>query len=469
MVLAGWRDRPGPRYHKLSAAILDAVDGRIVGGGSRLPAERLLAAALGVSRGTVVACYDELAQAQVVRRRQGSGTFVVGRPGWAREPAENPAAALLFRRLAGGRGDVDLSLSVPAGVDHLPPWDAAAVVDGFAGHGLDPAGAPVLRERIAEHLTRHQDLPTVADQLVVTAGAQQALSLLAATVGPRPKVVTACPTYPGLISAFAGRRARVVGVAGDSAGVDPDAFARACQRASHGVAYVAPNGHNPTGAVLARPRRAAVVEAATAAGFLVVEDLALTDLVLDEPPPAPLSAGDERVVAVGTVSKLLWAGLRIGWVRAPEPLRTTLIRAKAAADLAASVPAQLLTAELLSGVDAGWLGGLRAALRVRRDVLAELVAGRLPSWEVPRRPAAGLSLWVELPVADTSGFAHVAARHGVTVAPGAAMCPDGRHRGGLRLSFAEPIDVLDLATDRLAAAWEAHSEDLAATPMPGGR
>lgn len=97
-----------------------------------------------------------------------------------------------------------------------------------------------------------------------------------------------------------------------------------------------------------------------------------------------------------------------------------------------------------------------------------MIAERLPAWRVRHRPAAGLSLWVELPVADADVFAHVAARYGVNVAPGRTMYSDGQHEGCLRISFAEQVDFLDLAVDRLAAAWEAHSEDIAPRRSPSG-
>ena len=213
-MLDAWHERSGPRYQRVAAAVLDAVEAGTLRAGARLPAERRLADALRVSRGTVVAAMDELVRAGVVRRRQGSGTFVASRPGWARGRSADPAAALLLRRLA-GRSSIELSLSVPPGVDHLPVVDWSDAVQALAGHSLDPVGTLDVRERIATHLTEHQALPTTPDQLVVTAGAQQALSLLAAVVAPRATVVTGCPTYPGVRGAFARRRVAIVPVPGE--------------------------------------------------------------------------------------------------------------------------------------------------------------------------------------------------------------------------------------------------------------
>lgn len=464
VVFDGWRERPGPRYQRVAAALLDAMESGALRPGWRLPAERLLADALGVSRGTVVAAFEQLVAAGVARRRQGSGTFVAGRPSWAGEPTVDPAAMLLLRRAA-ARASIDLSLSTPPGVDHLPPVDWAEAVRAAEGHGLDPVGSVELRERVAAHLTEHQRLPTSADQLVITAGAQQGLALLASVVGRRSTVVAACPTYPGLFSALAGTGTRMVTVAGDGpAGVDPLAIDRAARKVDNPVVFVMPTGSNPTGSVMPLGRRQDLLTRARGAGALVVEDLTLADLVYRDDVPAPLGALDDGVVSVGSAGKLLWGGLRIGWVRAPEPLRAALARAKAAADLGSSRPSALIAAPLFDAVDAAWLAALRRALALRRDRLAAHLSGRMPSWRVEHLPDAGLSLWLRLPLGDAEAFCHAADRHGVIVAPGAVACGCGAHRGHIRVSFAQPIEELDLAAERLASAWEAYCEDVAATP-----
>ena len=113
VVFGGWRHRPGPRYQRLAAALLDAVDRRVLREGTRVPAERILAASVGVSRGTVVASFEQLVAAGVLRRRQGSGTYVVGRPSWAARPGGSGVAALLLQRMVGDRETIDLSVSSP--------------------------------------------------------------------------------------------------------------------------------------------------------------------------------------------------------------------------------------------------------------------------------------------------------------------------------------------------------------------
>jgi DNA-binding transcriptional MocR family regulator len=155
--------------------------------------------------------------------------------------------------------------------------------------------------------------------------------------------------------------------------------------------------------------------------------------------------------------------LRIGWIRADEPLRTSLVAHKVALNLAASAVSEAITAQLLATLDAGWLTAHRSALAQRRDHLAELITLRLPAWRT-ELPSAGLSLWAQLPLASADAFEHAAARHGVTIAAGSTMCLDGQHHQYVRLSFAEQFGTLDLAVERLAAAWEEHTQNLAASP-----
>ncbi|HEX6525986.1 MAG TPA: PLP-dependent aminotransferase family protein [Streptosporangiaceae bacterium] len=467
VVFDGWQQRPGPRYQRLAGAVAEAVASRALLPGTRVPAERILASAVGVSRGTVVACFDELVQAGVLRRRQGSGTYVVGRPSWASSVAPTSGAAgLLLRRMADDRSAIDLSVSAPSDLRHLPVVDLGFAWGTLDGHGLDPRGLPALRAEVARHLTAHQRLPTSAEQIVVTGGAQEALWLLARVLRPS-RVLASCPTYPGLASGFGGDT--ITAVPADAAGTEANALAR--QAGS--VAYVMPTGHNPTGLVMSSLRRQAIAAIADAGRTIVIEDLALADLVLEDgsanaaplAAPPPLAALSSEVIAIGSVSKLLWGGLRVGWIRLGEDrFRGEILARKAALNLATSSVAQAVAAQLLAAVDEDWLKAHRAALAKRRDHLCSLIEELLPAWRAAR-PAAGLSLWIWLPVADAEAFAAVAARYGVVVSVGGTACVDGRHRGYIRLSFAEQLDVLSLAVERLAAAWEAHTQTLAASPM----
>jgi len=461
VVFDRWRDRPGPRYQRLAACLLDAVSRRVLVADTRVPAERQLAMVVGVSRGTVVACFEHLVAAGVLRRRVGAGTYVVGAPSWATSVRASGGSGavteLLLRRLAGDLPVIDLSVSCPGDVRHLPPSDEPALAS-LDGNGLDPHGLLSLRIAVASHLTRFGRLPTAADQIVICAGAQEALWLLGRVLRP-PRVLASCPTYPGLTGAF-GSRLGVV--PGDGAGTTAVEVARA---PGGSCAFVMPDGHNPTGLVMSGVRRQAFASVADAERIVVIEDMALADLSLSGGAltALPLASLSPCVIAVGSVSKLLWGGLRIGWIRVgSSSLLEALVTRKASLNLATSAVAQAYAAGLLGAVTASWLAAHRAALVRRRDHLVSMVGTLLPAWRVEVVPSAGLSLWVRLPVLDAAAFAHVASRHGVEVAPGSAACVCGAHRGYVRLSFAEHLDTLSLAVERLAVAWEAHSENLAA-------
>src|SRR6201996_7625455 len=461
VVFAGWRDRPGPRDARLAAALFEAIDQQTVARGTRVPAERTLAATVGPSRGTVVACFSQLVEAGVLTRRQGAGTYVAGLPSWAARTGTGTVAARLLRRVAEDREIIDLSVSAPGDLRHLPPANAEAAWQSLDGPAPCPAGLPALRAAAARHLTEHQGLPTAPDQLVVTAGAQEALWLLSRVL-PGTRVLASCPSYPGLAGALSGTRAQLIRVPADAAGEDPNAIERA-GRAPGGIAYLMPTGHNPTGAVMPLLRRQALAAIADAGRVTVVEDLTLADLPVGTSAPPPIAALSTQVIAVGSVSKVLWGGLRVGWIRVGEPLRSAVIARKSALNLGTAVISQALAARLLDAVDADWLTAHRAALGERRDLLSALISRHLPAWRT-RPPDAGLSLWAELPLESADAFTLAAARHGVTVLAGSAACADGRHRQFVRLSFAEQPSTLELAAERLAAAWELHAETLAASP-----
>jgi DNA-binding transcriptional MocR family regulator len=376
---------------------------------------------------------------------------------------------MLLRRVAADRETIDLSVSTPGDLRHLPGFDPGLTWSALDGHGMDPAGLPRLRESVARFLTRFQGLATSASQVVITAGAQEALWLLTRTLPggsvPVARVLVGCPTYPGLPAALSGLGTRMVPVPADGAGPDPLALQRA-GREPGSLAFLMPTGHNPTGAVMPLVRRQAIAAIADAGHVTVIEDMALADLVLDRseaPRPQPIAALSTRVVAFGSTAKVLWGGLRVGWIRADEPLRSALIARKAGVSLGTSAISQAAAAQLLDAVTGDWLAAHRDTLAQRRDHLAALLTSYLPAWRI-RLPEAGLSLWAELPVDSADAFVPVAARHGVTVMPGSTACVDGQHRQFVRISFAEQPGTLELAAERLAAAWEAHAENLAASP-----
>ena len=174
-----------------------------------------------------------------------------------------------------------------------------------------------------------------------------------------------------------------------AAGEDANAIQRA-GRSPGAIAYLMPTGHNPTGRSCRRCAGRPWRPWPNAGRVTVVEDLTLADLVLGgvSAAPPPLAALSTQVIAVGSVSKVLWGGLRVGWIRVSEPLRAAVIARKSALNLGTAVISQALAARLLAAVDTTWLGAHRAALTERRDLLTALLGERLPAWRT-RCPTPG--------------------------------------------------------------------------------
>ena len=213
--------------------------------------------------------------------------------------------------------------------------------------------------------------------------------------------------------------------------------------------------HNPTGSVLPPLARRALVQAAAAAGVPLIDDEVLSDLAFPgvQVPP-PLAAYADGVISVGSLSKSIWGGLRIGWVRAPEPLIARLARLLAVHDLGGNVPAQLAAAELVPRLDE--LSARQAPARqARHDHLRAELARHLPGWHAPPVPG-GQTLWVRLPYGDGTSFAQTALRHRVAILPGSGLDASGQSQSYLRLHFVARADDLTEAVKRLADAWRAY-------------
>lgn len=468
--IGGWSSGPGPLHRKLAAAIVDAIEAGAIPAGTRLPSERQFADDLVVSRSTVVAAYDAVRSTGAVEARHGSGTYVLARPEHRRHGpdllARSPGAPIFRRLIAGVSGDDDVISFACATIPGSPAigetmrrFDPVELAELLSGTGYLPLGLPVLRTAIAALLSA-DGLPTQADQVLVTTGAHQAISLCASLlVRPGDVVVVECPTFPGCADAFAAAGAHFAALPTDADGVILDDLESTLHRQPVAAIYVMPTFHNPTGAVLSSHRRARLCELAAHAGVPIIEDNALAHASLGGPaPPPPVAAqpGAEGVpvITVGSLSKALWGGLRVGWLRAPEPWRGRLARRKVAADLGSAIIDQAIAAQLI-----GRLPELEAAnsamLQARLGGCAELLRAYLPEWRW-NRPVGGPSLWVRLPIGDAAQFAQVALRHGVEVIPGASFATDGSFADHLRLPFTFEPAVMSEAIGRLARAWQAY-------------
>jgi DNA-binding transcriptional MocR family regulator len=473
-LLGAWRSTR-PAYLALAAAIrLLVLDGRLPLR-TRLPGERELAAALGVSRTTAAGAYAALRQEGFLASRRGAAS-------WTTLPADRgaPAGPATGAPATARPADdvIDLSAAATAAPEGALHRALAAATAELPRHlptaGYEAAGLPSLRAAVAAHLTR-RGVPTTPAQVLVTAGAQHAFMLLLRVLcGPGDRVLVDHPTYPNALDAVRAVGARPVPVALLADGWDVDMLAAALRQAAPRLAYLIADHHNPTGLTLAPEDRATVVALARDSRTPLVVDETMAELGLDPdtPAPAPVAAhdpGGETVITVGSMSKAFWAGLRIGWIRASPTLVGRLTLARATVDMAGPVVEQLVARELLAD-PAAVLGPQRALLRARRDTLVAAVRAALPGWAFAV-PAGGLSLWARLDAPRSSALAAVADRHGVRIAAGPRFGVDGAFERFARLPYTLPEPQLEAAVERLAVAWRAvagdASERAAADPAAG--
>jgi DNA-binding transcriptional MocR family regulator len=463
-VLGLWSDGPGPLHRKLSDALRSAVDHGRIPGGTRLPSERELAQRLAVSRSTVVAAYDTLRSEGLVESRQGSGTRVRLRPSGERAPLAVPfPVSPVYRTLIETRDDV-ISLACATFPAHPRVAEAASRViadDGdklLGHHGYLPAGLPMLREALADHLTR-LGLPTVPDQIVVTTGAQQAVNLAAQMlVGPGDEVVVETPSFSGTLDVIRTRGARISVVPVDDDGVDAHGVARAVAERRPAAIYLMPTFHNPTGAMLAANRRRDLAELVTEHGVPLIEDNALENAPLDEdrvPPIAAFAPPDAPILSAGSFSKAAWGGLRVGWMRGPVGLITRITELKAMNDLGSPLFDQAVAARIVPHLEDMRVDH-RMMLNRNLALVSDLLRELLPDWTWCR-PKGGPSLWVELPSGNASAYTQMALRFGVEVIPGDQMSPTGGDRRKLRLPYTAEPPVLEETVRRLAQAWHAYA------------
>jgi DNA-binding transcriptional MocR family regulator len=468
-ILGDWSRGEGPLYVRLAEAIRTAIDRGDLVSGARLPAQRVLARWLEVSRTTAVMAYDALARDEWLESRRGSGTTVRRTPVRALATRGGAAAVLTTRNLV-FRGLVERTGAeiefLGAHFDGLPEifdvaWKEARadLLKLLGGHGYMPLGLPDLRVAIASHLER-AGLPTKVEQVLVTSGAQQAIALVAnLLIESGDHVVLEDPTYLGAIDAFTSFGAHLVGVPFGPDGLAIEALREAVTRTAPRVVYLVPTCHNPTGAVLSESARREVMRALEGSDAVVVEDMTLADLTLDPRPPAPLASftRDVAVLTVGSLSKLFWGGLRVGWIRGPEPMITRLSRLKVVADLSGSLVSQAVAARVFKR--AKELTTLRRRqVRTRLDHVTRLLARHLPDWTYPR-PAGGLSLWIQIPSGSVSDLAPIAARRGVAIVPGTVNSPAGRWADHLRLPFIGEPEQVEEGIKRIAAAWAEYAPD----------
>ena len=448
-LLGDWhRAAPGVAYTGLADRIrLLVLDGRIPLG-TRLAAERELAGALGVSRTTVTAAYTVLREAGYLSSVRGSGSIARLPHSAPRAPEEVRADVLDFTKA---------SLPAFPGVAAAALRAAELIPAHLGNGGFDIVGLSELREAIAARY-RRRGLPTSADEIMVTVGAQHAIALLSRVLLTRgDNVLVESPSYPHAMEALrdAGARLRPISVSTES-GWDGDGVEQVLRRSSPTLGYLMPDFHNPTGQSMPDEQRARIVGLAASVGTTLIADETTGELAIDGPvhelPFAAHGSAGARPILIGSVGKSLWGALRIGWIRADRPVIQRLVRARSAGDLGTPLLEQLIVTDLLNDYD-NILAIRREQLRTGRDHLVAALAAQLPGWTVPL-PAGGLTVWVNLGAPVSSQLTLAARSEGLLLGSGPLFGIDGAFDRFLRIPYSPALDELDRAVDSLARAWQ---------------
>ncbi len=295
-------------------------------------------------------------------------------------------------------------------------------------------------------------------QVLITTGSQQALDLIGKVlIDKDSKVLVETPTYLGALQAFAPMEPNVVGVASDDHGVDLDDLA--AKAAGARFLYVLPNFQNPTGRTMLEARRAALIERAERLGLPLVEDNPYGDLWFDAPPPAPLTGRNpEGCIYMGSFSKVLAPGLRLGYVIAPRAMMPKLLQAKQAADLhSPSFNQRMVVAVMQDGFLARHVPTIRTLYKAQRDAMLAALEREMPvgvSWNTPD---GGMFLWARLPEGvHAVDLLPKAVEQGVAFVPGSAFYAGNADPRTIRLSFVTAsVEQINIGIKALAEAIKA--------------
>lgn len=445
----------------LHLQIMEHLRDKIAGGewpvGTRIPSQRKLAAGFGVNRSTLVAALDELIAAGMIQGDRGGGTRVINQtwgvlaasppPDWsayvsAGTQRPNLPAVQEINRAEFRPGIIRLGTGEMS-PDLLPQAEMGELLRRMAdrvpslGYG-EPGGDLRLREIIAERLAR-LGIAASPSSLLIVSGALQALQLISVgLLQCGSTVLLERPSYLYSVPVFQSAGMKLRGIPMDGEGLRAGLVGVYAKQYAGALLYTIPTFHNPTGRVMSETRRLQLLEACEASRLPLVEDDVYRDLWLDAPPPLPLKARDPSgsVLYVGSLSKTLSPGLRIGWIAGPQPVIERLADIKMQSDYGSSALSQQAAAEwLASGMYDSHLEPLRDKLRLRRAAALEALERHfkdLAEWEIP---AGGFYIWLKLHGSPTPrGLFDAALKAGILINPGHLYDREANDR--LRLSYA---------------------------------
>ena len=474
-----------PLYQQIETYLRQGILSGSLAADTRLPASRQLAHDLGVNRITVENAYTELEIEGLIYSRMGSGTYVLPANPILTLPKDVPGApwplwqqsvelqsraikrehsAEIFKKVAGQPQPISFASGI--GDAHLfPAEDFRKVLqtvmrrDGIAALDYgEPNGHAALRETIT-HILASQGLQTRSENVLITAGSQQALSLVSQLLlKPGDVILVESPTYSGALDLFRALNFEVVGIPVDGQGMQVEVLEKLLQQYHPKLIYTIPNFHNPTGTCLSAARRRQLIILADRYNIPILEDDFVGDLRYEGRTQPALKALDPggRVIYVSTFSKILMPGLRVGFLVAEGPVYNSLVNFKRVNDLSTST---LVQRALETYVTVGrYQSHLRRSCQIfrkRRDVMLAAIKRYLPGEVRLDPPQGGLFIWLQLPEKLSSEkLLSLAREEGVTFVPGNGFFPDAiGGKNWLRLNFvAQAPDQIEEGIKRLGRA-----------------
>ena len=478
------RESKTPLYQQIKTFLRQGILSGTLAPDTRLPASRQLAHSLGVNRITVETAYAELEAEGLVFSRVGSGTYVlkatdmpslpgpVGGMPWplwqqsldearALKPGSGPHEMLKAAAhpqpidLAGGSSDARM---FPA-EDFRKMLQAVMRRDGIAALDYGEAEGHVPLRQTISHVLASQGLQVRSENVLITAGSQQAISLVAQILlKPGDVILVESPTYSGALDLFRALGFRIVSIPVDHQGMQVEALEKLLQQHHPKLIYTIPNFHNPTGTCLSSARRHQLIVLADRYNIPILEDDFVGDLRYEGRTQPALKALDPggHVIYVSTFSKMLMPGLRVGFLVAEGPVFDELVRFKHASDLATSSLVQrALEAYVTVGRYQAHLRRSSQEFRRRRDAMCTAIRRHMPAGVHMEMPQGGLFLWMQLPGgASADELLPLACERGVSFAPGSAFFAEADCGADwMRLNFAaQPPEAIDEGIQRLAKA-----------------
>ncbi|MGH8079165.1 MAG: PLP-dependent aminotransferase family protein [Lysobacter sp.] len=446
-------------YERLADRMRRQIQRGVLRAGERLPSLRRLGRDQRISLATAVEAYQQLEREGLIEARPRSGYYVRAAAGTAPRsprarhlsrapmPVRNPA--LLGVLDVQSRRDLIPMHAATPDASMLPTAALAAALARTIRRDPDtalsytvPQGLPQLRERIAQRYAQC-GVEIDPDEVVITAGAMEAISLTLRTVTrPGDIVILESPTYHGLLQAVSAHGLRVLEIPNyPGRGIDPAQLRELLERHSVRAALLVPNFNNPLGSLTSEANKREIVAACAAHGTVVIEDDLYGELAYSGERPSPLRRFDdgEHVITCGSYSKMLAPGLRVGWMLGGRR-RSELLRTKSFSTVATATLPQMALIEFFArhDIERG-LRRLRRTLAGNAQVYRQAVLDHWPEGTCVAEPAGGMTLWIELPPqVDGQALFEAALARGIGILPGHLFSNRGDYTHHVRLSCGQP-------------------------------